>query len=66
MDKRNDCKDCVLVGLNFQGDFETVTRDFYYNSGRYLIASEPFYNFTYCEYIDYVMKNSDSYKLECR
>ena len=65
MDKRNDCKDCVLTYLNYQGDIDIYTKESYDISGIKLAVNSPFYNFTFCQYIDYIIRQSDNNTVEC-
>ena len=63
MDKRNDCKDCVLTYLNYQGNIVTLTQDGYYLNGINLNPGDEYYNFTFCEYLEYA--RNDNNTVEC-
>ena len=64
MDKRNDCKDCVvLIGTDFQGNIVTINQDFFYGNGMNQTPGDEYYNFTFCEYLEYA--RNDNNTVEC-
>ena len=59
-------KDIKLMDKrNYQGDIDIYTKESYDISGIKLAVNSPFYNFTFCQYIDYIIRQSDNNTVEC-